>query len=64
MTLNDLNIFGGELRNTTVGINWYVNSNVRFMFNWVHGSVAKNNAAGGDLGAHYDTYGMRTQIAF
>lgn len=64
MTLNDLNVLGGELKNTTLGVNWYVNSNIRFMFNWVHGSVAKSNAAGANIGAHYDTYGMRTQIAF
>jgi phosphate-selective porin OprO and OprP len=30
ITLNDLNVLGGELRNTTVGANWYVNSNIRF----------------------------------
>jgi phosphate-selective porin OprO and OprP len=63
--LNDLNVFGGELRNTTVGVNWYVDSNIRFMFDWIHGNVAKSNATGTtNLGAHYDVFAMRTQIAF
>lgn len=64
MTLNDLNILGGELKNTTVGVNWYVNANVRFMFDWIHGSVAKRNAANADIGASYDAFAMRTQVAF
>jgi phosphate-selective porin OprO and OprP len=64
--LNDLDILGGEMRNITVGLNWYVNSNIRFMFNWIHGSVAKNTAAPAntDIGAHYDAFAMRTQVAF
>lgn len=64
--LNDLNVLGGELRDTTVGVNWYVNENMRFMFNWVHGSVAKNTAAptNTDIGARYDIFAIRTQVAF
>lgn len=34
--LRDEGIKGGELRNTTLGVNWYLNSNVRIMANWVH----------------------------
>ncbi|MDB5619265.1 porin [Tardiphaga sp.] len=64
MNLNDLLVRGGELKNTTVGLNWYVNSNVRFMFDWVHGQVDKATAANLDIGAHYDVYSMRTQVAF
>jgi phosphate-selective porin OprO/OprP len=64
--LNDLNVLGGELRDTTLGVNWYVNENMRFMFNWVHGSVARNTAAPAntDIGAHYDVFALRTQVAF
>ncbi|CAN5166387.1 OprO/OprP family phosphate-selective porin [soil metagenome] len=64
MTLNDGTILGGEEKSTTVGANWYVNQNVRFMFNWVHGQVDKRNLANADTGAHYDAFGMRTQVAF
>jgi phosphate-selective porin OprO/OprP len=62
--LNDLNVLGGELKNTTVAVNWYVNTNVRFMFDWVHGQVDKTTAANADIGAHYDVFAMRTQVAF
>ena len=62
--LNDLNVLGGELKNTTVGLNWYVNPNIRFMFNWVHGQVDKNTALNADIGAKYDVYTMRTQVAW
>ena len=62
--LNDANIRGGELKSSTVGLNWYVNQNMRFMFNWIHGEVAKSNTAGLNNGAEYDVFAMRTQVAF
>jgi phosphate-selective porin OprO/OprP len=64
MSLNDGTILGGEEKSTTVGANWYVNQNVRFMFNWVHGQVDKRSLANADIGAHYDAFAMRTQVAF
>lgn len=63
-SLNDLNVRGGELKNTTVGLNWYVNQNMRFMFNWIHGQVDKTTTAGVDTGGKYDAFAMRTQVAF
>lgn len=64
--LNDYSggIRGGELKNTTVGLNWYVNNNTRFMFNWIHGTVDKFNTAGINTGADYDVFAMRTQVAW
>ncbi|QUS40418.1 porin [Tardiphaga alba] len=62
--LNDLDIRGGELKSTTVGLNWYVNNNMRFMFNWIHGTVDKFNTAGTNTGADYDVFAMRTQVAW
>ena len=64
MKLNDANVLGGELKSTTVGLNWYVNPNIRFMFDWVHGQVDKNTTLAADIGAHYDVYSMRTQVAW
>jgi phosphate-selective porin OprO/OprP len=63
-SLNDGAIRGGELNNTTVGLNWYVNQNMRFMFNWIHGTVDKVSTANVDTGGKYDVFAMRTQVAF
>ena len=62
--LNDNTVFGGRQDNITVGLNWYLNDNMRIMFNWIHGTVRKTDLAGADCGAKYDAFAMRTQIAF
>lgn len=64
--LNDGVVRGGELNSTTVGLNWYVNQNMRFMFNWIHGTVDKFAVAtpNTNTGADYDVFAMRTQVAF
>jgi len=62
--LNDQLVFGGKQENVTVGLNWYLNENMRMMFNWIHGTVQKTNLAGVDRGAKYDAFAMRTQFAF
>ncbi len=67
-SLNDFDataiIRGGVQRNTTLGLNWYPNQNMRFMFNWIHGEVERFNAGGVNLGAQYDVFATRMQIAF
>ena len=71
-------VAGGEQNIWTIGLNWYVNRNVRIMVNYLHGTVDKNSAAataavaglnpafpaGTDVGAKFDALAMRTQIAF
>ncbi len=69
--LNDqLGTVGGAAGGTqtvyTLGLNWYVNRNIRFMLNYLHGTVDKQLSATNtaDAGAKFDAVAMRTQIAF
>jgi phosphate-selective porin OprO/OprP len=59
-------VAGGVQTVYTAGLNWYVNRNVRFMFNYLHGDISKQVSAtnAGDAGAKFDAVAMRTQIAF
>jgi phosphate-selective porin OprO/OprP len=64
-------IDGGKLKNTTVGINWYVNSYLRLMLNYVHSELDKTNgtaAAGAALGVpigyKLDGIALRSQVAW
>jgi phosphate-selective porin OprO and OprP len=71
MNLNDQlatanGVAGGRQTVYTAGLNWYVNRNVRFMFNYLHGDVAKQISPTntGDAGAKFNALAMRTQVAF
>jgi phosphate-selective porin OprO/OprP len=59
-------VAGGRQTIYTLALNWYVNGNVRFMFDYLHGDVAKQVSAINvrDAGAKFDAVAMRTQIAF
>jgi phosphate-selective porin OprO and OprP len=71
-------VFGGVQRTYTAGLNWYVNSNIRFMFNYIHADIDKLNTNGvistvgagggfgnnGGNGAQIDAIAVRTQVAF
>jgi phosphate-selective porin OprO/OprP len=71
MDLNDLlgtavGVAGGQQTIYTAGLNWYVNRNIRFMFNYLHGTVAKQASATSavNTGANFDAVAGRMQIAF
>jgi phosphate-selective porin OprO/OprP len=71
MNLNDQlasanGVAGGRQTVYTAALNWYVNGNVRFMFDFLHGDVAKQISATnpGDAGAKFNALAMRTQVAF
>jgi phosphate-selective porin OprO/OprP len=66
---------GGRQTVYGVGVNWYPNTNVRFMFDFLHGDIKKrfSTAAGGGIagtplgtpvGGDFDALVMRTQFAF
>ena len=61
---------GGDLSDVTVGLNWYVNSNMRYMLDYVrgidHGSSFVNAANGlkATPGTNFDAIAFRAQFAF
>ncbi len=64
-------VAGGEQHVFTVGANWYVNNNLRFMLDYNHGVINRANGGavagaplGTGIGLKYDAIAMRTQIAF
>ncbi|WP_445488829.1 OprO/OprP family phosphate-selective porin [Rhodopseudomonas sp. RCAM05734] len=59
-------IAGGRQTVYTAALNWYVNGNIRFMFDYLHGDVARQISAvnAGDAGSKLDAFAMRTQVAF
>ncbi|CAN7276747.1 porin [Phenylobacterium sp. LjRoot219] len=57
-------IRGGEQKITTVGLNWYPNSVVRFLLDYQFVDVNRLSATGGDLGENVDIVSFRTQVAF
>jgi phosphate-selective porin OprO and OprP len=59
-------VAGGQQTIYTAGLNWYVNRNIRFMLNYLHGDITKQASSTNpaDVGAKFDAVAMRTQIAF
>ncbi len=66
---------GGTQTVYAAGLNWYPNANIRFMFDYLHGSINKrfSAAAGGGtagtalgtpVGGNFDAAVMRSQFAF
>lgn len=58
--MNDRSIVGGEEKLTTVGLNWYPNSSVRFMANYIHADEQPTAVTSGNV----DIIALRTQFAF
>ncbi|MET4034495.1 phosphate-selective porin OprO/OprP [Bradyrhizobium sp. JR7.2] len=59
-------IAGGRQTVYTLALNWYVNGNVRFMLDYLHGTVSKQASAvsAADTGSKFDAVALRTQFAF
>jgi phosphate-selective porin OprO and OprP len=59
-------VAGGRQNIYTLALNWYVNRNVRFMFDYLHGDVRKQVSPVnfGDTGSKFDAFAMRTQVAW
>jgi len=59
-------VAGGRQTVYTAALNWYVNRNVRFMLDYLHGNITKQLSPTNftDVGAKFDAVAMRTQVAF
>ena len=59
-------VAGGRQTVYTLALNWYVNGNVRFMLDYLHGTVSRQASpvSTADVGSKFDAVAMRTQFAF
>ncbi|WP_309605431.1 porin [Phenylobacterium sp.] len=57
-------IRGGEQKISTLGLNWYLNADIRFMLDYQHVDVNRYNAAGLQVGQQYDAIALRSQLSF
>jgi phosphate-selective porin OprO and OprP len=65
-------IAGGKQQVFTLGANWYVNNNIRFMLDYLHGKIDKPESTAGiagvppgtNIGATFDAIALRTQVAW
>jgi phosphate-selective porin OprO/OprP len=51
---------GGRMQSFTLGLNWYLNPNMRVAWNWIHNWY--HHEAGADIDT--DMFGMRVQVDF
>jgi phosphate-selective porin OprO/OprP len=59
-------VSGGKQTSFTLGLNWYVNSNMRFMLNYVHADIDRKSvtAPSNPTGASVDAIALRSQVAW
>jgi phosphate-selective porin OprO/OprP len=62
LDLDDDRIDGGKLWDYTLGLNWYLHSNVRLMWNYIRSRV--DIGPGADTRASADIFMMRAQVDF
>jgi phosphate-selective porin OprO/OprP len=57
-------IRGGEQKISTLGVNWYLNPDIRMMFDYQHVDIERLNAAGLQIGQTYNALAARFQFTF
>lgn len=61
VTLNDKDVRGGSQQNASVGLNWFINQQVRFSANYIRANIRPANDR---LPRHLDIFGVRLQVRF
>jgi phosphate-selective porin OprO/OprP len=64
MDLNDNTLYGGKTDSLTLAVNWYLNSNLRWSFNYVASNVKDSYAKAGIANADADIFQTRLQVSF
>jgi phosphate-selective porin OprO and OprP len=62
LDLNNGPIQGGVLDGMTVGLNWYLNTNLKVQFQYLHNN--RYDLKAGQIPGNVDGFGIRTQIFF
>jgi phosphate-selective porin OprO/OprP len=55
-------IRGGEQKIWSIGLNWYLSNNVRFLLDYMHVDVDKLNRSGAQVGQTFNVVGTRLQF--
>jgi len=65
LDLNSGPILGGQTDAYEMGVNWYLNANLKIMFEYLHQvRYGKGTSSGGTLPGDIDGLGIRTQLMF
>ncbi|HEV8015898.1 MAG TPA: porin, partial [Stellaceae bacterium] len=64
-------VAGGQQQVITLGANWYVNNNIRFMLDYLHGNISKPEGTAGvtaplgsNVGLKFNAVALRTQVTW
>ena len=64
LDLNNANIKGGKELDFTAGLNWYLNPNIRLMFNYIRAHVEDRNTSPSIGNGYANIFQTRLQFAF
>lgn len=66
LDLNDENILGGRVNDLSLGMNWYLNKNTKFQFNYIHSFLDSSSNINGPVikNSNSDIIAMRAQLDF